>query len=410
MRSAAATLVALCLLGSTALAGPLETVLYSFSGGTDGANPIAELTVPNGAIYSTTEVGGNGGNGTVFKLIQQKGSWTETVLYRFCALPNCADGALPQNGSLTLNADGSLYGTTAGGGGISNGSYGTVFKLAPPAKGQPLWQETVLYRFCALLNCVDGYGPQAGLLVDHGALYSTTAFGGSANVGTVFKLVPSSGLETVLYSFQGGNDGANPIGGVTALNGALYGTTRFGGASGSGTVFKLASADGGKTWQEIVLYAFKGGNDGARPYAKVIFDKAGALYGTTQSGGLNDNGTVFKIAPDGTETVLYRFCGLPNCSDGSNPWAGLILSNSGALYGTTATGGAFNKGTIFKLALRNGQWKETVLHSFTGADGATPLSGLTANPNIDTLFGAAGTGGTANIGTVFKLQLCCGDR
>jgi uncharacterized repeat protein (TIGR03803 family) len=363
-RGMAIIIAALSLAGS-ASAAPVETVLYSFTGGSDGTNPLAGPIADNsGALYGTTEIGGTGNNGTVFKLTPPaKGqtAWTETVIYRFCSQPSCSDGVLPQAGSLIADNQGELYGTTAGGGGISHGSYGTVFKLAPPAKGQTVWQETVLYRFCALPNCVDGYGPQAGLLVDDGALYSTTAFGGSANVGTVFKLVPSSGLETVLYSFQGGNDGANPIGGVTALNGALYGTTRFGGSSGNGTVFKLTPPAKGQTaWTETVLYRFTGGSDGRFPYAGLIADKSGALYGTTQQGGSgcpehNGCGTVFKLTPPAkgqttwTEAVLYSFKGAP--SDGSVPYGGLIADNSGALYSTTGVGGTASLGTVFKLDL-----------------------------------------------------------
>jgi uncharacterized repeat protein (TIGR03803 family) len=169
------------------------------------------------------------------------------VLYSFCSLPNCNDGASPYAG-LIADEQGALYGTTLGGGtGVGNSGQGVVFKLTPPAKGQTAWTETVLYIFCSLLNCSDGATPMAGLIADNsGALYGTTRLGGTgSDDGTVFKLIPpakghTAWTEIVLHSFTGSPDGRNTVAGLIADNwGALYGTTVLGGASDYGTVFKL---------------------------------------------------------------------------------------------------------------------------------------------------------------------------
>ena len=200
-------------------------------------------------------------------------------------------------------------------------------------------------------------------------LYGTTVFGGANGAGTVFELTPPSSPRgawtfTILYSFSpftifpGGatGDGNGPAAGlISDATGALYGTTANGGANGYGTVFKLTPpAVAGGPWTETVLYSFTGGSDGGSPKASLIFDESGALYSTTTVGGLNGQGTVFKLTPPGvpdgawTETVLYSFAGL---DVGTSPsGAGLIFDSSGALYGTTSTGGANGFGTVFKLA------------------------------------------------------------
>jgi uncharacterized repeat protein (TIGR03803 family) len=356
-----------------------ETVLYSFTGGSDGFYPLAGLIADKeGALYGTTQAGGTAGFGTVFKLtppVKGQTAWTKTALYSFCLLSNCSDGQNPVAG-LSADNQGSLYGTTIVGGSSSGQcgvlGCGTVFKLTPPVKGQTAWTETVLYRFCSLSNCTDGFGPSAGLIPDKkGSLYSTTQSGGSG-YGTVFKLTPppkgqTAWIASVLYSFKGGvGDGENSTAGLIADNGALYGTTVGGGAGGNGTVFKLTPPNTGQTaWTETVLHTFCSqsypcGGDGARPLAGLIADKEGALYGTTQGGGTDGgigNGTVFKLTPPAkgqtawTETMLYRFAG---GSDGANPYAGLTADKrGGALYGTTFYGGGSNSvGTVFKQTLR----------------------------------------------------------
>jgi uncharacterized repeat protein (TIGR03803 family) len=423
-RGMAITLAALSLAGS-ALAAPVETVLYSFKDVPDGRGPVAGLIFDKqGVLYGTTYGGGTAGNGTVFKLTPPaKGqtAWTETVLYRF---KGGSDGSGPSAGLIADNSD-ALYGTTQQGGGTG---FGTVFKLTPPAKGQTVWTETVLYRFKGV---PDGRGPVAGLIFDkQGALYSTTGGGGTGNGGTVFKLTPPAKgqtvwTETVLYSwppFPGVPDGLTPLAGlIFDKQGVLYGTTSGGGESGNfglgnGTVFKLTPPAKGQTaWTETVLYRFKGGSDGFYPVAGLIAD-SGALYGTTtQQGGGSGSGTVFKLTPPAkgqtvwTETVLYRFKG---GSDGSGPFAGLIADKQGALYSTTNQGGSGpgpGFGTVFKLTPpAKGQtvWTETVLYSFKDVpDGRGAGAGLIADKQ-GALYSTTGGGGTAGNGTVFKLTLC----
>ncbi len=260
--------------------------------------------------------------------------------------------------------------------------YGTVFKLAPDGT------ETVLHCFN---SGNDGGGPLGALIQDQaGNLYGTTYEGGADNSGTVFT-ISASGTESVLYTFTGGADGSGPLASlIRDKQGNLYGTTGYGGASGNGAVFKLAP-DG----TETVLYSFTGGNDGGLPYGSLIRDK-GDLYGTTLFGGAYGAGTVFKVAANGTETVLYAFTG---GTDGGFPGAGLIKDKAGNFYGTTS-GGGIGAGTVFKLAPDG---TETVLYTFTGAnDGGYPLDGLLADKNGN-LYGTASGGGTDNSGAVFKV-------
>jgi uncharacterized repeat protein (TIGR03803 family) len=211
----------------------------------------------------------------------------------------------------------------------------------------------------------------------------------------VFKLSPAA-TESVLYSFTGGTDGANPEAGLIAdSSGNLYGTTTSGGASGFGTVFMLSPAG-----TESVLYSFTGGTDGGFPTAGLIADSQGNLYGTTSGGGAmpggDGYGVVFALSPSGTETVLHTF----NFNDGSRPYGGLIADTKMNLYGTTAFGGTSRAGNVFKLP-QAGQM--TVLHSFAGSDGANPVAGLIADSKGN-LYGTTEQGGAApGGGAVFKL-------
>jgi uncharacterized repeat protein (TIGR03803 family) len=352
-----------------------------------------------GNLYGTTLNGGTAsGSGVVFKLAPDG---TQTVLYSFCPQSSCADGAMPR-ASLLMDAPGNLYGTTFGGGAQLSG---VVFKLAPDGT------ETVLYSFCPQSGCADGAQPAAGLIMDAaGNLYGTTLNGGiGSGSGVVFKLAPD-GTETVLYSFcsqANCTDGQGPQAGLLMdAAGNLYGTTVAGG-TGFGVVFKLAP-DG----TETVLYSFcsqANCTDGFQPFAGLIMDAAGNLYGTTARGGTGF-GVVFKLAPDGTETVLYSFCSQANCADGAQPVAGLIMDAAGNLYGTTLSGGTSDQGVkldggvVFALAPDG---TETVLHTFCSpggncTDGARP-GGLImdAAGNLD---GTTAQGGIApGSGVVFAL-------
>ena len=327
--------------------GWTEKVLHSFDqNGTDGSFPAASLIFDSaGNLYGTTTSGGTYTKGTVFELTPAAGgTWTEKVLYSFNG--NGTDGYAPYSG-LVFDSAGNLYGTAYYGGTYSRG---TVFELTPQAGGT--WTEQVLHSFG---NGTDASAPFAGLTFDTaGNLYGTTEVGGTSGgcapygCGTVFELTPQSGggwTERVVYSFaNNGTDGTVPKAGVTFdAAGNVYGTTYQGGTYNLGALFELTPAAGG-TWTEQVLHNFGNGTDGAYPYARLIFDTAGNLYGTTYQGGSYGGGTVFRFNAQG-EVLLQNFSG----TDGANPFAGLILDGTGNLYGTTTAGGASHEGTVFEI-------------------------------------------------------------
>jgi uncharacterized repeat protein (TIGR03803 family) len=346
-------------------------VLYSFKGA-DGREPQGNLVFDSaGNAYGTTIYGGSHkgcsalGCGVVFKLTPPSngGEWTETVLYSFCSLSNCADGANPHAG-IILDVFGNLYGTTMAGGTTQNcvGGCGTVFELSPTQSG---WTGQVLYSFLAGPY---GAGPMGSLVFDAvGNLYGTTGGSGSGNGGTVFELSPSNGswLETVLYNFDdfsGSTDGVEPAAGlIFDAKGNLYGTTTRGGAFGSGngtgfgTVFELSPGING--WTETILYSFGGENDGSEPKSNLVFDASGNLYGTTFAGGGargclgNGCGTVFNLTPNSGSWIetLFRF---PiNDQLGMQPNTPVLLDSAGNVYGTTTAGGAHgaNDGVVFRI-------------------------------------------------------------
>jgi uncharacterized repeat protein (TIGR03803 family) len=282
--------------------------------------------------------------------------------------------------------------------------------------------ESVFYGFCSQTNCTDGENPVAGLVFDpKGNLYGTTYSGGAydqcnynEHCGVVFKLTPK-GKETVLYTFcaqTNCTDGENPYAAVVLdRKGNLYGTTVNGGAHGVGVVFKLTPEG-----KETVLYSFCARDncpDGYDPSSGLVLDQKGNLYGTTQYGGAHGAGIVFKVTPKGKETVLYSFCAQNNCADGAQPMAGLVFDQKGNLYGTTYFGGVYNSnclygdsncGVVFKLTPKG---KETVLHTFCTqnncADGGNPAAGLVIDPRGN-LYGTTGWGGANGVGgVVFKL-------
>jgi uncharacterized repeat protein (TIGR03803 family) len=365
-------LLAMLAPAGTAGAKSTETVLYRFKGGSDGGTPAASLILDKkGNLYGTTS-----DPGTVFRIAPDG---RETVLHYF---QGGHDGETPQ-APLIADTNGSLYGTTAGGG--KNG-YGTVFKLA--ADGT----ETVLYAF---KGGSDGIRPAAGLVEDgKGTLYGTTAAGGGSdlNCGIVFKL-DSGGAESIIYAFQGDQDGCNPTGTLLRdAKGKLYGTTLEGGIT-NGMIFRL-SPRGTKT----VLYQFKGSNDGRWPEGAAM-DSSGNLYVTTQLDGAGGYGTVVKLYTSGTFIVLHGFA---SGGDGAYPNAAPIVDSSGNVYGTTLMGGRAicSCGTVFKIK-RDG--KETVLHAFHGGrDGSSPVAALIEDAN-GILYGTTSAGGGDNAGTVFKI-------
>jgi uncharacterized repeat protein (TIGR03803 family) len=308
-----------------------KTLVYSFTGGDDGGEPIGDLIIGfDGNLYGTTIAGGASGTGTVFQLTP-KGK--ETVLYSFTG---GSDGRNPRGGVI-MDGDGNLYGTTFAGG---TGSVGVVFKLKPNGK------EKVLYSFT---SGSDGGNPECGLVMDSdGNLYGTAVNGGDLNQGVVFKVKPN-GTEKVLHSFAGSSvgDGNLPISSlIMGADGNLYGTTPTGGSgTNAGTVFKLTLKG-----KEDVLHSFAGADDGASPIGSLVMDATGNLYGATSAGGLGDAsvGTVFKLTPKGKEKVLHSFDAAIDVNDGFQPSSGLIMDASGNLYGVTAQGGSSGDGTVFK--------------------------------------------------------------
>jgi uncharacterized repeat protein (TIGR03803 family) len=349
------------------------TTLASFV--TNGSSPIGGLIRDSsGNLYGTASGGGAFNYGTVFELAQ--GSSTITALASF---NYGIDGTNPVAG-LIMDGSGNLYGTASAGGAIADG---TVFELA---KGSGT--ITTLAPF----NGTDGADPQAALIMDSsGNLYGTTVSGGSSGDGTVFELTRSDKL-IALVSFNG-TDGANPYAGlIMDSSGNLYGATVSGGASGLGTAFELV-----KRSRKLITLASFSGTDGANPYAGLIMDGSGNLYGTTEKGGASGDGSVFELARgSGTITTLASF----NGTDGANPYAGVIMDSSGNLYGTTDGGGAPGYGTVFELAPGSGTI--TTLASFNGTDGANPYAGLIRDGSGH-LYGTTKYGGASGTGTIFEL-------
>jgi len=364
-------LVTLASLGSAEAHG--EKVIYSFAG-SDGARPSSDLIMDaSGSLFGVTRFGGANNFGTVFK-VSPRGK--EKVLYSFAG---GSDGGHPVGG-LAMDSAGNLYGTTLDGGA---NDLGTVFKLTSHGK------KKILHSFA---SDGDTYAPNSPLIMDaDGNLYGTTTMGGVADNGTVYKVTPT-GQETVLLSFMGGSEGFFPAGGlIMDASGNLYGTAQLGGANGVGAVFKLTP--GG---QETILYSFDYGNYGQQPAGGVIMDDSGNLYGTTLGGGEFDQGIVFKVTPEGQETILYAFDG---GTGGGTPFAGLVMDASNNLYGTTYSGG--HGGTVFKLTPSG---KETVLHGFNaGADGAHPDRGVIMDARGN-LYGTTPEGGAGSEGVVFKVK------
>jgi uncharacterized repeat protein (TIGR03803 family) len=386
------SILLLAVLAPSSFAQTLE-VLYAFKGTPDGAGPYGGL-VRNAAgnLYGTTAGGGISGTGTVFKLGP---GGRETVLYSFGA-NGSGDGYVPFVG-LVLDPAGNLYGTAFYGGAYG---WGTVFKIDPTGK------ETILHSFAGLAS-EDGASPEFGSLIRDAAgnLYGTTATGGSSackisegGCGTVFK-IDETGTESVLYRFTGASDGGAPEGTLVAdAMGNLYGTTYMGGiepcdgAYGCGVIFRL-SPEG----KEKVLHEFAGSpTDAYYPQSGVVRDNQGNLFGVSNGG----QGEVFEFSSAGVETLLHTFTGGFGTGDGYAPVGSLVRDQTGNLYGTTVLGGTSNVGTIFKVDTAN---NVTVIYSFTGgSDGSGPYAGLILDAKGD-LYGTTTAGGAFGGGTIFKL-------
>jgi uncharacterized repeat protein (TIGR03803 family) len=391
---AMAILLALMVTLTQSVQAQTYQVIHSFTGGADGGNPYAGLTIDKaGNLYGTTP-------SSVFRLSNKGSGWTFSPLYT-------GDGS---EARVIFGPDGTLYGTTTGGG--SEGD-GTVFNLRPSPKVCKTslcpWTETVLYSFG---GGTDGAEPGYGDLVfdQAGNIYGTTIEGGSTNplgpcgrrgCGTVFELSPSNGgwIESVIYAFIG-NNGASPLSGVIFdQSGNLYGTT-FQGGEGScnngtcGTIYELTYSGSG--WAESFLYSFTGSGYPYAPYAGLIFDQSGNLYGATSGGG----GTVFELTPSNgswTLKTLYSFPGGEQCG----PRASLVMDGAGNLYGTTTCDAP--NGTVFELTPSNdGTWTYTLLHGFTGPDGEFPMCNVVIDANGN-LYGTTSAGGLYGYGVVWEI-------
>lgn len=417
-----------------------EKNLFLFDGA-DGASPQGGLVADaKGNLYGTTYLGGGAyGFGNVFELSHAKGGWKETVLFNFTG---GTDGGGPLD-SLVFDAAGNLYGTTISGGQgqcLWNGTQwygcGVVFELTPSGK---IWQENVLFSFVP--GQTKGVMPVGGLVfdgagnlygttyapgVDRGPRYSRTAGGANPPTywgcndpgcgGSVFELSPTQGgwQEQDIYGFTGGSDG-----GVSEANlafdaaGNLYGTTVYGGSTGCrgygcGVVFEVSP--GKRGWSESVLHTFSG-SDGAYPQGSVIFDSHRNLYSTTSYGGSGNCsvsyepagcGTVFRLKPEKAgwkESVLYNF---GDGDDGGIPFAAVIMDSQGDLLGTTFDGGSGHEGVVFKLAPSGHSWKESALYAFSYPGAGQPVSPLLAMPD-GRLFDTSVNGGDQDYGAVFEL-------
>ncbi len=361
------------------------TVLHAFSGGSDGAQPTGQLALDsNGTLYGTAEFGAftgcydGRGCGTLFS-ITDNGSFT--VLHSFAG---GADGGGPV-GDLMMDKAGSLYGTTAIGGDITCVSTefgegcGTVFEShsgsakrtdSPREDGQAAMTDPSQHGDSIFVALVAGIHPAVLL-----GLALMLVCSHQSALGQTF---------TVLYSFAGGADGAYPYAALLrADDSILYGTTYLGGVADEGTVFRI-NLDG----QETVLHSFTGRPDGAHPYAGLIGDRQGNIYGTTDRGGIADGGTVFTLDSKNDERVLYSFCNERYCNDGVGPRARLIRDAKGNFYGTTIGGGAFSGGLVFKLDQTG---RETILYSFGFFDGfpgyATLVRDAAGNIYDTTVYG-----------------------
>ncbi|HTZ95148.1 MAG TPA: choice-of-anchor tandem repeat GloVer-containing protein [Terriglobales bacterium] len=402
-------------------------VLWSFLGTpNDGFEPVSGLVFDgSGNLYGTASRGGSGilPYGIVFELSPKADStWTETVLYNFCSVTACLDGAVPMAG-LVFDSKGNLYGTTYAGGAndCENGFFGcgTVFELSPPSLPGGNWTEAVLYDFCSdgiEGGCKDGAEPTSQLTVRDGKLYGTTTTGGAGGFvngcclgGTVFELSPGNNawIYALLYNFCADGhdyvcpDGSAPQAGVTFDDiGNLYGTTKAGGSLhglGNGTVYKLSpGADG---WTETLLSSHMLDQDGG-PLGEVAVDKLDNIYGTFSSGGATFCGGVFRLSQKGNPPKTFSFDG----NDGQGPSAGVLLeSKTAKIYGTTSAGGTAQEGTVFGIMASG---TESVLYNFCSqpgcVDGEAPMGDLITDANGN-LYGTASFGGSSGNGVVFEI-------
>ena len=402
--------VSLTLLVTATAMAQTEKILHDFNDNGDGFSPFAGLVFDKaGNLYGTTFAGGTSDFGTVFEMVPNAhGGWNERLIHSFTA--NGVDGYDPI-GNLILDEAGNLYGTTHYGGPYAGG---TVFEFVRQPSGS--FTERILHSFG---HGKDGIFPETGLVFDaQGNLYGATFNGGSFGVGMVYELIPKATggwMEKILYSFSkyDGSGGGSPYGGVIFdATGNLYGTTSGLSGGAAGGVFKLTPTVSG-LWTLSVLHQFTSNTtDGAVPYAGLVMDASGNLYGTTWEGGDRDIGSVFELSPGAggtwTETILHSF---QSGSDGCYPQYGSLLYSGGNLYGTTTECGPSGGGIVFEMSpAAGGSWTETALYAFLAhsTDGVSPQGGLLmdASGNLygTTEYGGTGqNGGSGGAGTVFEI-------
>ncbi len=394
---AAITIAVLMIVAATQAEAQTYHVIYNFTGCTDGGSPSGTMTIDHsGNLYGAATDGGTGcggnGNGVIFRLKRAGSGWIETPIHAFTGAPH--DGRIPTiYGGLTTGPDGAFYGTTVYGG---TNDLGTIFRLRPQptacATALCPFSEDVLYSFT---NSPDGAFPYSSVTFDAaGTMYGTTAQGGH-RFGAVYKATHSGNNwdESVIAD----HDGFLFAGVTVDPAGNLYGVSYEDGGGG-GTLFQLTPSGGSYT--QNILHTFTGGNDGANPVAGLLRDSAGNFYGATQVLGQGEGGTVFELSPSGggwTFNILYSF----SCCAG--PLSALTMDAAGNLYGTTVSGGAFDAGSVFKLTHSGNSWTYTDLHDFHGnEDGSVPAGGVTLDANGN-LFGTASNGGTHASGLVWEI-------
>jgi uncharacterized repeat protein (TIGR03803 family) len=374
-------------------------VIYSFLGDEDGEYADTDLDIDSaGNLYGTTVLGGHFGSGTVFQLAPVGSSWVHTVLYSFTS---GADGAEPYKG-VTVDKAGNLYGTAvAGGGGSCEGGCGVAYKLT---NNGGVWTQTVLHTFTGGSDgsgpgsrlAIDGKGNLYGMAPIGGAY-------GAGTIYQLHQARDGSWRFRVIHDFTGGADGAaGSAGRMVGRSGHLFGVATAGGNYGSGAAFELTPTPTGG-WNFRVIYSFQGQPDAGFPYGALLFDAANNLYGTTYYDGASDLGSVYELSPsvsgEWTEQVLYSFRGV---LDGNSSISNLVFDTAGNLYGTTSEGGLGGSGTIFQLSHRSVSWTETVVHSFAGPpDGAFPYSGM-VNGLAGEFYGATVHGGANDDGSIYK--------
>lgn len=381
-----ALLSVLLIPGRTAQA-QTEQVLYNFTGMPDGQYPTSRLTFNGANLFGTTFNGGTYGYGSVFELTPNgSGGWSESILYSFCpASPSCTDGANPQLSYVTFDSQGNLYGTATNGGASGDG---VVFKLAP--SGQT-WTESVIHSFTGQ---PDAANPINGLIFDKsGNLYGVAFAGGSQNNGAIFELSPSGSnwTEQIIDNV------ATTYAGLTIIpQGYLVGAS-------TSSIFALVP-NGSGGWYQANIFTFNpadAATQGSDPNGTPWVDSSLNVYGTTTSGGKNNGGTVFKLTPNSNgvykESLLYSFGAI-----GSAPYAGPIMDSNGNIYGTTTAGGKNDAGIVYELAAPQGTkgYTERTIQNFIGENGAVPYDSLILDSN-DYLYGTTYGGGADGNGAVF---------